>query len=250
MKTLKAIIIDDESDSIDILKLMLERLQSVEVVETCTSANDGIEAIQRHNPDMIFLDIEMPGKDGFEVLKAFPEAEYKVIIVTGYEQYALRAIKFSAIDYLLKPFDTDELKLAIEKVNFALESADPRLEHFTEMMEQRSLPLNKIILPSNRGFRTISFSDIICLESRSGNYCVFRLSDNSTTMVTRPLYHYEELLPWPQFYRIHRSHIVNLEKIKSFDNKSGELILDHDNSLEVSHRRRKDFFKAYKDFVK
>ena len=243
MSVIKTIIVDDEQDSIDILRMMLSEVQpTVEIVETCQSADDAVDAIQRHSPDFIFLDIEMPGKDGFEVLKAFPEAEFKVIIVTGYEQYALRAIKYSALDFLLKPFDSEELNKAIQKVRSSIDQTDPRLAHFTSIMTKESRSLDRIILPSNKGFRTIGFSDILSIESRSGNYCLFRLSDNSTTMVTRPLYHYEDLLPENQFYRIHRSHIINMEKIQSYDNKTGFLVLEHDNKLEVSHRRRSDFF--------
>jgi len=249
MKKLRAIIVDDEQDGIEVLQLMLaDTPTQVNVVDTCNSANQAIESIQKHRPDVVFLDIEMPGKDGFEVLKAFPEADFKVVIVTGYDQYAMKAIKFLAMDYLLKPFDEAELASAVRKVEEALEQQDNRLAQFAQFLEQDETQMEKIVIPSSKGFRTVELNDIACLESKSGNYCIFHLADESETMVAKPLYYFEELLPQPRFLRVHRSRMVNLDQVSSYDSKTGELTMASGRVVEVSVRRRSEFNATFRSY--
>ncbi len=250
MKELKAIIVDDEQDGIDILKLMIQSLKlNLRIVKCCHSANEAIEAIQQFQPDLVFLDIEMPGKDGFEVLEVFPEATFKVIIVTGYDHYAVKAIKYLALDYLLKPFEESELDSAIKRAVAAIELQDNRLALFADYIKNREKDIEKIIIPSSKGFRMVHLDQIIYLESRSGNYCLFKLDDKSETMVAKALYYFEDILPHPRFFRIHRSRIVNLDKIISFDSKSGELELSSLEKVEVSIRRRSEFNTTLRSYL-
>ena len=247
---MNTILIDDEQDGIDILKMMLEAIPvDIEIVATCRSANSAIEAIQQHKPDLIFLDIEMPGKDGFEVLRAFDQPDFKVIVVTGYDQYAIQAIKFMAIDYLLKPYTQKELHLAVEKASKIIELEDTRIQELRSYLTQPNKDINRIIIPSRNGFRTIPISNIQYLESRSGNYCVFVLQDGSETIATKTLSYYEEILPQNSFMRIHRSTLVNLDKIKSFNKISGEVELGDGLSLPVAFRKRAEFKAAYSAFL-
>lgn len=250
MKKIRAILIDDDSENNEVLELMLDRVcPQVEIIAKCVSANEAIEAIQMHQPDLIFLDIEMPVKDGFEVLRVFEKATFKVIVVTGHEQYALKAIKFAAIDYVLKPVVMDELASAVKKVEEIVYQNDIRLETFAEFIAQDQKKIEKIILPSTKGFKTIALSNIESIKSELGNYCLFKLADNSSTLVTKPLSYFEELLPSTHFFRIHRSHIVNLDKVTTFNRTSGKITLENGQSLEIAFRRRADFYNCYKRFI-
>lgn len=250
VKKIRAILIDDDPENSEVLELMLDRVcLQVEIVAKCNSANAAIEAIQQHQPDLIFLDIEMPVKDGFEVLKVFESALFKVIVVTGHEQYALRAIKYAAIDYVLKPVDMNELVTAIKKVEEDLLRKDSRLETFSKFLAQDQKTIEKIIIPSTKGFRTIALIDIESIKAESGNYCLFKLTDGSLSLVTKPLSYFEELLPSTDFFRIHRSHIINLSKVVAFDRSVGKIKLENGDLLEVSFRRRADFYCCYKKFI-
>lgn len=244
---IRTILIDDEPDSKAVLEIMLnESCKNVEIIAKCSSANEAIEQIQLLKPDLILLDIEMPGKDGFAVLKAFENPKFKVVFITGYEQYALKAIKFSAIDYVLKPIDIAELKVSIMKVEESLKMEDNRIAHFNSVFENREKAVEKLIIPTLKGFHTIELDKIESIEAQSGNYCLFKLSDQKLDLVTKPLNYFEELLPKERFFRVHRSHIVNLGKVSSYNNKSGEIKMDNGDELEVAVRRRADFRKGIK----
>ena len=247
MGNITAIIVDDEQDGIDVLELMLKNIDApVDVVSTCTSAERAVKCIRNYKPDLVFLDIEMPGKNGFDVLNAFPDASFKLIVVTGYDQYAVKAIKYMAMDYLLKPFDEDELKDAIDKVGAALDRSDNRLTHFREFMSNDQGDHSKIIISSSSGFHVIHFDKIVSIESRPGNYSLIRLYDGVEHIATKPLSHFEDLLPFPLFYRIHRSSIINLEAVEGYNNKSGAIRLSNGEQLEVSVRRRKEFSSYFR----
>lgn len=249
MNKLKVVLVDDESDSLEVLKFMLKKSDvDVEVVASCNNAEDAIEMIQIHHPDLLFLDIEMPGNDGFTVLRAFDNPSFKVIIVTGYERYALRAIKFAAVDYLLKPIELEELNNAMEKVLNTFKDDDPRLQHLTELLRTDS-EINKIIIPNSKGFRTIPLSEIVSIESMPGGYSHFRLCDNLTTVVTKPMSYFEDILPKPRFCRVHRSTLINLDYVRSYNSKAGIVSLENNREVEVSVRKRAEFHNAYKDFM-
>lgn len=249
MRNLKTILVDDEKDSREALEYMLLRYNKpIEIVARCRSADEAVEQIQQYEPDLVCLDIEMPGKDGFEVLAAFDNPKFKVIVITGYEHYALKAIKYAALDFLLKPIEMSELFIALEKVEKAFDIEDPRLRYFNEQLKKEK-EVSKIILSTYRGFKNVAISEILYVEAGQGNYSNIHLLNDRQEVVTKPLNHFEELLPSDQFYRVHRSHLVNLSRISHYERSKGEVVMAQDYNITVAARRRADFYKAYKEFL-
>lgn len=245
MSVLRAIIIDDEADSISLTQSILASIKSVEVVATCLSAVEGYESILRLQPDLLFLDVEMPDEDGFDLLRRFKGPKFKVIFVSGYGHYALRAIKFSAVDYILKPVDADELFEAVKKVEAIIGKNDDRIGHLNSL-DKEAAHFNKVIVSSQKGFETIELSNVQSIESRPGNYAVFTLLDGSQTLATKALNYYEELFGKAAFFRIHRSILVNLSQVKGYDASSAEVVMSNGMRLEVAYRRRAAFNVVFK----
>lgn len=245
MSTLRAIIIDDEPDSISLTQFILNDVEDVTVVATCLSVDEAIDQITQHRPDLLFLDIEMPERDGFDLLSQFTQPEFKVVFVSSYGHYALRAIKYSAVDYILKPVQKSELEQAIEKVRLSSTWFDQRISHLKELNKGKA-NYEKVILSSQKGFQTTHLSEIISIESKPGNYALFTLADGSYTLATKALNHYEELFAGALFFRIHRSFIVNLGHVKEFEAASTTVVLSNGVRLEVAHRRKAAFNNAFK----
>ena len=242
MKTIRTIIVDDEIDAIIVLELLLKRNPNITVVGTAQSVNQGIELINELQPDLVLLDVEMPGKNGFELLNAFDQPSFKVIFVTAFDQYAIKAIKYSALDYLLKPINWEELQEAITRLIEQRLPQDERLAQLNLLVHQpRSF--DRIIITSKKGFITLQLDEIISIASSSGNYAFFHMASGKQFVCTKPLSHYEELLSGSAFYRIHRSHVVNLDHISNFDNQGGEVLMSDHRRLPVAVRRRAEFKK-------
>lgn len=248
MTPMKTIIVDDEPDCIQVLDMMLQATcPEVKVIAHCGSAPDAVQKITALDPDLVFLDIEMPDKSGFDMLKNFANARFEVVIVTGYEHYALRAIKFAAIDFLLKPFSVPELKMAVDRAGNMRSRKNTRLTFLSDLLSDGiDHEAEKLMIHSNDGFLVVKLSDIISIVTESGNYCTFHLSGNKRCVVTKPLSYFEELLPKDMFCRIHRSHMVNVLKLVSFNNKQGIVQMEDESEYEVSHRRRAEFYALVK----
>ena len=247
MKNIRAVLVDDEENSNIVMNMLLrEHCEFVDVVDCCTSANEAINSIQLHKPDLVFLDVEMSGKSGFDILKAFDEPDFKVIFATAYNQYAIQAIKFSALDYLLKPIDGIELYNAVEKLVAKQSfSKDSRLTHLNEF--GNGTQISKIIIPSKRGFKSIDLEDIVSIEARPGNYAVFYLNDSKEIVATKTLSYYDDMLPSTHFLRIHRSHIVNLRSVKDYNSSTGMITMNQGDKYKVAERRRSKFLKNYRE---
>ncbi len=235
-------IVDDEPDAQEVLNLRLNHFPDIEVVGTAFSVDEGIEAVRSTKPELIFLDVELSEKSGFDLLRAFPKPDFKVIFVTAFEQYAIRAIKHSALDYILKPVQLDELGLALERITEERTENDERLEHLAKNVEGNKA-LERLVIASKKGFITLEIKNIISIEARSGNYAFFFLADGRTHLCTKPLTYYDELLSENGFVRIHRSHLVNLKHIKKFDNTSDTVLMSNQKQLPVAARRRSHFRK-------
>jgi two-component system LytT family response regulator len=235
---LEVIIIDDEQNAIKSLKWELTHFcEDVEVKATFTKASEAIPYLKSHEVDCIFLDIEMPELDGFQFLDQFPHRNFEVVFVTAYDKYAIDAIKESAVDYLLKPIDSDDLVETIQKLSKKI-----KLNHSSDFLEEslRSLSDQRISVPIDGKLIFLSTEELVYCES-DGNYCKLFLTNNETLFVTRKLKEIHELLPEKQFYRVHNSYVVNLQKVKEYLKTDGILVMDNKKKIPVSRSRKSSF---------
>lgn len=245
---ISAVIIDDEKNNIDNIVGLLQKLElGVTIVGTATNADDAIKAIFATTPDLLFLDIQMPDKNGFDVLKALPHHQFEVIFVTAFDQYGIQAVKFSAIDYLLKPVNPEELVAAVRKVELKLskKKENLQLENLMELIRDKDAKKDhKLALASTKEIRFVNTSDIIRCES-SNAYTEFFLADGKNIVVSRPIFEYEELLTGYDFIRCHQSHLVNTKFIKSFlKEDSGCLLLDDGTRIPISRGKKENVLNA------
>lgn len=236
----KAIIIDDELHCRKTLSMLLkEYCPEVQIVEQCDNGEDGAEAIKKLKPDLVFLDIEMPRMNGFEMLEQFSEISFAVIFTTGYDQYAIKAFKFSALDYLLKPIDHEELKKAVQKVGH--QSQQPlaqQLEILLQKLNHQPTAINKIALPTMEGLQMVPVDSIIsCASDR--NYTAVLLKSKQKIIVSKILKEIEEMLEDYAFLRVHHSYIVNLNEISKYvKGEGGYLVMSDGSSVDVSRSRK------------
>lgn len=242
---LKAIIIDDEPYCCEILAAMLESdCPDVEVISICSNASDGLINIRQYSPDLVFLDVEMPRMNGFEMLEQLPSTNFHLIFTTSYDQYALKAIHFSAIDYLLKPIDREELKKAVQKVKERQQVTIPQqLEILMEKLKQNSNPASKIALPTMEGLQMIPIETIVSCES-DDNYTDIKLKTGKKLLVTRSLKEIEEILEQHSFIRVHRSYLVNLNEIEKYiKGEGGYLVMSDGTSIDVARNKKEVLLK-------
>ena len=240
------IIIEDEPVSREMLMLMLKRhSDDITIIDTCSNPTDGQESIAKNQPDLVFLDIQMPKMNGFEMLKKIGKINFEVIFTTAYDQYAINAIKVSALDYLLKPVDDEDLTIAIEKCKERLQEKNPqqRFEHLFNNLTNKN-PLDKTIaLGASDGISFVKMSDILRVEA-NGRYAKFHLLDKQTILVSKTLGDFEEILSANQFFRVHDSAIINLNHVKKYTRGDGGTVLLSDGTeLDVARRRKDDFVK-------
>jgi len=254
MSEIKAIIVDDEQHCIEALHTMLQKkCPEVTVVGSVNSVKDARDMISELQPDVVFLDVEMPHQNGFELLKLFDKINFDVIFTTAYEQYALKAIKFNALDYLLKPFSVKELQDAIQKCvsrrnGLAGETQHSPIEVFLQNMKTLHQTHKKIALPTINGLVFMPVQNIVRCES-TGNYTRIFFTDKKNLMVSRPLKEFEELLTDVDFFRVHNSHLINLQQMQSYIQGEGGFALMSDGTqVEVSRRRKADFLKKAMQF--
>lgn len=240
---MKAVIIDDEQRAVKILGMVVtEYCQGVEVAGMANTISDGIEEIKQKKPDLIFLDIEMPDGSGFDVLTAFPQRDFDVVFVTAYNHYALKAIKYSAADYILKPVDIEEVKNAIEKIIRRKETKDSVLPDLNELLLNiRAGAVRKIAVPSSDGSEFVAVDDIMYMEA-DRSYCNIVLADDRKMMVSKSLSNIEELLPRDIFFRIHKSFLINLNYMKKhYRTDGGYVEMTDGKKLSIARNKRDDF---------
>jgi two-component system LytT family response regulator len=244
---IKAIIIDDEVHCVDTLSMLLaDCCPGVEVTDTCVSAKKGLEAIEKSKPDIVFLDIEMPVMNGFELLENFKQIPFAVIFTTSYDQYAIKAIRFSALDYLLKPIDEEELMNAIKKIS--LQKIHPSEEQFRMLIDKiqyKKNSLTKVAIPTAEGFELIPAEEIIYFEA-DDHYTRLFLKNKRKVIACRTLKEMEEQLnDFASFLRVHHSYIVNLNEVtKYIRGEGGYLVMTDGTTVNVS-RSRKDALLKY-----
>ena len=236
---IKAIIIDDEPYCCEALATLMEDIPDVEVIAVCHNAFDALVAIQKYSPGLVFLDVEMPKMNGFEMLEQLPTVNFEIIFTTSYDQYALKAIRFSAIDYLLKPVDSKELQNAVQKV--IQRSPKPiaqQLEILMQKIHQPSTPINKIAMPTMEGLQMIQIDSIISCESDS-NYTILKLKNNKKIIVSRTLKEIDELLEEHSFIRVHRCFLANLNEVEKYiKGEGGYLVMSDGTSIDVARNKK------------
>jgi two-component system, LytTR family, response regulator len=239
MKT--AVIIDDEPLSIEALKLKIARTNTeIEIIESFVSAKEAVEKIEFIDPDLVFLDIEMPELDGFGFLEKIQDRRFEVIITTAHDAYAIKAVRFSAIDFLLKPINIDELQEAIQRF----------LQKMTAKQVKDKLPntklnakFDKIPVPTLRGLQFVHIKDILYLSSE-GNYTQIYLQNKGQIVSSKSIGDYEAILESLHFFRIHHSTIINLSQIREYlKGEGGSVILTNGTELDVSKRKKKEFLE-------
>ena len=239
------IIIEDEPISRETLTLMLQRHESdVAILDTCSSPAEGILSIRKHNPDLIFLDIQMPKMNGFEMLRQLQPLNFEVIFTTAFDQYAIDALRISALDYLLKPIDGEELSMAIHKMKElrTVKNSNQRLEHLLNNFSHPN-PLDKTItISSVDGITFVKMSDILRLEA-NGRYTAFHLINGQKILVSRTLGDFEDILVTNQFFRIHDAHIINLNYLEKYHKGNNTVVLADKSELSVARRRKDEFLK-------
>jgi two-component system LytT family response regulator len=244
---LKALLVDDELNNLTNLEFLLHHdCNGIEVAGKALSAGLAREWLESHYADVIFLDINMPGENGFQFLHSIKSQNFKIIIVTAYNEYALQAIKASAVDYILKPINIVELQKAVEKVKHfldnpvGLEQNQALLEYLLQTVKKKSPP-SKIALPQLGSTSFIEVDDIISLQADS-NYTIIHMKDMQKLVISKTLKDFEELLDQSQFARIHKSCIVNLKYIKEYSTIDGGLVKMSDGNQWSISRRQLEFF--------
>ncbi len=242
---MKTIIVEDEEHSLKTLSNFLQKYcPATDVVATAETVEHAIELIGVVHPELIFLDIDLPDGSGFDVLDAIPQPWPKVIFVTAYNQYAVKAFQISAIDYLLKPIDPQLLIKAVEKAGNTDEPPEHLVQKVEVLQENRhNGQLHKIAIPTKNGIQMIRIEQIIRLEA-DRNYTTIFMLDKARHVVTRKIGEFELLLEDMPFYRVHQSHIVNLDFVDRYiRGEGGTVVLEDGSHVEVARRRKEDFLK-------
>ena len=239
---LQAVIVDDEIKALQSLTWELTNFSDeINVIASFTNPNEALSYLDKNTPDCLFLDIEMPTMDGFQFIKKLTNKNFPVVITTAYNQYALKAIKSQALDYLLKPIDTDDLEETIVKIkkfnskNFSVEKLEMALLNYNSRSVHKRITLNtdgKLLCLEN--------DEILYAES-DGNYSTIFLTDGQKIVLTKKLKEVNDLLPSDSFFRIHNSYIINLNKIKEFLKTDGYVVLKSNHKIPVSRQKKSDF---------
>ena len=242
---IKTLIIDDEHNASEFLEKLLKRYfpNKFHVCKTCESVDEAVKAIEEFKPNLIFLDIQMPNKNGFELFKEIKDIHFEVIFTTAHSEFAIEAIKRSALDYLLKPINYIDLLGAITRFEEKTKKKvqQNQLSILIENMDSGDSAHKKIDIATETGFEFLKFNTIIYLEAQS-NYTKFYLTDNSTIITAKTLKHFEEILPEELFFRIHKTFLVNMNFIKRFSKVDEFLVeLITGQKLPVSHRKKDEF---------
>jgi len=249
---IRTLIIDDEIRAKETIQAMLEIYckEDVKVVGSAKNVRTGIEAIKEHKPDLVLLDIKMPDGSGFDLLARYGKIDFKVIFITAFEEYAIQAFKFSAIDYLLKPIEPDELMKAIDKVNDLLQvnhpnNMDVQFKTFLSNMKNQNGEDKKLVLKTTENIHVIPIYEVVSLSS-DRNYTRFNFLERPPIIVSKTLKEFENILSEYGFMRVHRSHVINLKYIERFEKADGGYaVMRGGIKIEVSHRKKDDLLTFF-----
>ncbi|TAL60049.1 MAG: response regulator transcription factor [Bacteroidetes bacterium] len=244
---IKAVIVEDEKKSAELLaQLIRKNCPDIEILGKAENVKEGIDIVNKLRPELIFLDVMMPDGSGFDVLEKLKDLKFDIIFTTATDKFAVKAIKYSALDYLLKPIDSDELVIAVKKIIERNKSAqvgtnEENLRSLLENVRQNESQFSKITLPTGHAYEIVLIKDIIRCEAND-NYTNVYLAGGKKFMVSGTLKHYEDLLPAQDFSRVHHSHLINMNHMVRFVKEDGGYAVMSDASkVEVSRRKREDF---------
>lgn len=245
---LNVIIIDDEVNAIELIStILLNKYPDINIVGKAQSPFDAIRLINHFKPDLIFLDIEMPEANGFEILEALSEIQFEIIFITAYDKYAIRAFKYSAIDYLLKPIDVDEFSAAVARVLRKIKLKEPKNVNYKILKDNLNAehPF-KISLPSTKGIEFVGIEEIVRIEG-DGRYSTIYLEDKKSITITKLLSELIDTIDSQLFFRPHKSHYINLNFVRVFVKSDGNYIEMKDGSqVSISRNKKEEFFDKMK----
>ncbi len=245
------ILIDDERNALEMMEWLLKTYcPQVRILDMCLSAEAGIEAIHKKKPDVVFLDIEMPKMNGFDMLEQFDTLSFDVVFCTAYDQFAIKAFHYSALNYLLKPIDPDDLISTVKRIEER--KSIPTKEQFALLLQNMQQPTkttpHRIALTSGDGLIFIPTSDIVYCEAES-NYTTVVLTGGKKVVVSKVLKEIDEALSGPDFFRVHSSFLINLNHIKKFVRvDGGYIVMDNDATINISRSRRQEFMEMFSKF--
>jgi two-component system, LytTR family, response regulator len=249
MIKISAVIVEDEKNSRELLKsIILSECPEINLVGEAQNIKEGVELVKQAKPQLLFLDISMPDGTGFDLLSQLGNQKMDIIFTTATDKFALKAIKYSAVDYLLKPLDTEELKAAVKKI-VEKKDATPNIENLNFLishLKQQDELFQKITLPTGNAFEVVSVKDIVRCEAE-GSYTYFYISSGKKFMVSASLKHYEDLLPESDFIRVHHHHLINMNHVTRFLKQDGGYAIMSDGAqIEVSRRKKDNFLERLK----
>ncbi|UYQ91286.1 LytTR family DNA-binding domain-containing protein [Chitinophaga horti] len=248
---IRCILVDDERNSLEMMEWLLKTYcPQVKIEAMCNDAMKGIAAIQQYQPDLVFLDIEMPHMNGFDMLEQFPRINFDVVFCTAYDQFAIRAFKYSALNYLLKPVDPDDLKETIRRIEDRRTAPTrEQIEMLMQGIRQAQKPtIPRIALTTSDGLLFVPTSDIIYCQAES-NYTIVMLVNNKKIVVSKVLKEIDEALSGPDFFRIHNSYLVNMNHIHKYIRGEGGYVLMSDGAnITISRSRRQEFMELFERF--
>jgi two-component system, LytTR family, response regulator len=240
-----AIIVDDEFYSAEILSSLLERYcTDVRVIDICHSAAAALKSIVETKPNILFLDIEMPVMNGFDLLEKLPEIDFELIFTTSYDHYAMKAIRFSALDYLLKPIDPEELQKAVQKAMTRIKHLLPQqLEVLLQKLNHPNIAITKIAIPTMEGLQMVLVETIISCSS-DRNYTILSLKNGQKIIASKTLKEIEEMLEDYSFARVHHSYLINLNEVEKYiRGEGGYLVMSNKTNIDVSRSRKEILLK-------
>ena len=240
----KVLIIDDENRTRSLIAKMIDSFGfDVETIPEGENVQSGIKAIEKHNPDIVFLDIQMPDGTGFDVIRSIGNKNFEVIFITAHEEFAIKAIKFSALDYLLKPVDASELKAALEKALELVDSEKNNGQFDALHSNIQSNEKRRLVLKTQESVHVVDLEQIIRCEA-DRNYTSFFLKDNKKILVSKTLKEYETLLAAHNFLRVQQSHLINIDYVDRYDKKNGgAVVMKEGSEVPLSPAKREVFFK-------
>ncbi|WP_153800549.1 LytR/AlgR family response regulator transcription factor [Foetidibacter luteolus] len=248
---IRCVLLDDEKNALEMMEWLLKTYcPQVQIAAMCSSAEEGINAINEYKPDIVFLDIEMPKMNGFDMLEKFDTLFFDVVFCTAYDQFAIKAFKYAALNYLLKPVDPEDLIATVKR--FEEKRTVPTRQQFELLLQNmqhtgKTVP-QRIALTSGDGLIFVPVADIIYCEAES-NYTNVVLTGGKKILVSKVLKDIDEALSGPDFFRVHSSYLINLNRIKKFvRGDGGYLVMDDDTPINISRSRRQEFMDSFSKF--